>query len=311
MSTISAVMPSCLRPSAMSVGVGANQEEAPPGQVGGGDPDLLPVEDVVVAVGDGGGAQVGQVAARLGLAEALAPVVIGVEDVRDPALLLLVGAPTDDHGADLPQAVGVVDAGRAVAGHRLGVDDVLGHGGVAAAPLGRPADGGPATGVELALPGPSPLHLRQHAAPARRRSRVGVLVGLGVGVSGRLLLGPLGQELGQVLVEPVHQLGPVRLVLVGVGEVHGGIVASPGGNLTAVSGKVARRGIHPGRRPAGAAADRAGHAGRAGALLLCAGDGRRRPGRVPMPCGTGWSSSDGSGCWCRRPRVAPAWACWR
>ena len=30
-----------------------------------------------------------------------------------PPLLLLVGAPADDHRADLPEAVGVVDAGRA------------------------------------------------------------------------------------------------------------------------------------------------------------------------------------------------------
>ena len=219
-STMRAVMPSCLRPSAMAVGVGAHQEQAPSGQVGARGPGLLAVEHVVVAVEHGQRAQVGQVAAGLGLAEALAPVLVGVEDVGDPPLLLLVGAPADDHGADLPEPVGVVDARRAVAGHGLGVDDVLGHRGVAPAPLGGPGDGGPPALVEGALPGPAPLHLRQHATAAGPSGALGLVVGA-VLVAGVVVVGPLGEERGEVLVEPVDELGPEGLVVRGVREVHG------------------------------------------------------------------------------------------
>ena len=74
-----------LGPALDGRGVGAEQEEAPLGQVGGRDPDLLAVDHVVVAVADGGGAQVGQVVAGVGLGEPLAPVVVGVEDRRQPA----------------------------------------------------------------------------------------------------------------------------------------------------------------------------------------------------------------------------------
>ncbi len=214
-STISAVMPSCLRLSAMAVGIGAHEEQAPLGDVGGRDPDLLAVEHVVVAVGDRDGAQVGEVAAGLRLAEALAPVVVGVEDVGDPPLLLLVGAPADDHRADLPQAVGVVDAGRAVARHRLGVDDVLGDRRVAAAPLGRPA---------MAAHRPS-LSLR---CQARRRSicdripppPAGAALSASSSVAAASSSDHSARNFGQVLVEPVDQLVAERLVLVGVGEVH-------------------------------------------------------------------------------------------
>ena len=72
--------------------VGAEQEEAPLGEVRRGDPDLLAVDDVLVAVGDGRGAQVREVGAGLGLAEALAPVLVGREDAGQP-LLLLLGVP--------------------------------------------------------------------------------------------------------------------------------------------------------------------------------------------------------------------------
>ncbi len=189
-------------------GVGAHEEEAPLGDVGRGDPDLLAVEDVVVAVPHGEGAQVGEVAAGLGLGEALAPVVVGVEDVGHPALLLLLGAPADDHGPDLPEPVGVVDAGRAGPGHLLGVDDVLGHGGVAAAPLGGPVDGRPPPLVEGALPRPAALH-RPHD-PARLRGASALAVGVG----------PLGQELRQVVVEPRPELVPEGGILGRLGEVH-------------------------------------------------------------------------------------------
>ena len=98
------------------------------------------------------GAEVREVGAGLGLAEALAPVLVGREDPGQPRLLLLLGAPRDDHRADLPDAVRVVDARRAHPRHLLGVDDVLHRRGLAAAPVLRPVDRGPAALVEAALP---------------------------------------------------------------------------------------------------------------------------------------------------------------
>ena len=110
-------------------GIGTEEEQTEAREVGGADPRLLAVHDVVVAgpvvAPDRGGAHVGQVGARLGLAEALAPVLVGAEDPGEPTLLLLLGAPLEDHRADLPHPVGVVDAGSAHARHLLGVDRVL------------------------------------------------------------------------------------------------------------------------------------------------------------------------------------------
>ena len=187
--------------------VGAEQEQPPLGQVGGGDPDLLAVDHVVVAVADGGGAQVGQVVAGVRLGEPLAPVVGGVEDRGEPPRLLLLGAPGDDHGADLPEPVGVEHARCAVLGHDLGVEDALHGGGVAAAVLLGPVGCGPAALVEEALPcRPAQLGL------LARERRVGV----------ELLL---FEESRQVVVEPRPQFVGELLVLGGKCEVHGPRIA--------------------------------------------------------------------------------------
>ena len=184
-------------------GIGPQQEEPPAGQVGGRDPDLLAVDHVGVAVPDGRRPQVGQVVAGVGLGEPLAPVVGGVEDRGKPPLLLLVGAPGDDHRADLPEAVGVEQARRPVLGHHLGVDDALHGGGIAAAVLHGPAHRRPPAPVEEALPcRPSVLGLL-----ARER-----------GVVGQLLA---GQERREVLVEPRPQFVAERFIFRGQCEVHG------------------------------------------------------------------------------------------
>src|SRR5215207_11662133 len=116
------------------------------------DPDLLAIHHVLVAVADGCRAQVGQVGAGFRLAEPLAPVLRRVEDAGQPTLLLLVGAPLDDHGTDLPDAVGVVDARRAHARVLLGVDHVLDRCRFAPAPVLGPVDRRPAALVQPALP---------------------------------------------------------------------------------------------------------------------------------------------------------------
>src|SRR5205085_1604533 len=121
----------------------------------------------------------------------------------DPPLLLLVGAPPDDHWADLPEAVGVVDARSAIAGHRLGVDDRLRDRGVSPTPRRRPTDRRPPALVELALPGPATLHRAHDAATAGAGFVVRFVVRLVVRV---VFAGPLGQELREVVVEPRRQL---------------------------------------------------------------------------------------------------------
>ena len=211
-------------------GVGAHQEEAPLGEVGGGDPDLAAGDDVLVAVEHGQGAQVGEVGSRFGLGEALAPVDVGVEDPREPHLLLLLGAPAQDHGPDLPQAVGVVDARRLGPRHLLGVDGVLHDGGLAASPGLRPVDGGPPAPVQAALPGLAAQH--------RAAVRVVLVPDL-----------PRGHELRQVGVEPAAQLGSEGVVLGGVGEVHGSLgIRDSGRQCFRTSGFTMLRGVAPASR---------------------------------------------------------------
>ena len=110
MSTIRAVMPSCLRPRLMASGSVRTRNRPHLARWAVEIQIFVPLRTYCVAVAHGRRAQVGQVAAGLRLAEALAPVLVGVEDAGQPLLLLLVGAPADDHGPDLPDAVGVVDA---------------------------------------------------------------------------------------------------------------------------------------------------------------------------------------------------------
>ncbi len=187
-------------------GVGAEQEEAPAGEMRGRDPDLLPVDDVVVAVPDCGGPQVGEVVARVGFRKALAPVLAGFEDRGQPARLLLLGPPGDDHRPDLPEAVRVVQTRRAVLGHHLRVDDPLHGGGRPASVLLRPVDGGPPPGVQEPLP---------------RGSSLGRLLTGDRGFVGDLLA---RQEGRQVLVEPRAQFVAEGFVFGGKCEIH-----DPGG----------------------------------------------------------------------------------
>src|SRR4051812_8706522 len=83
------------------VGIGAHEAKAPVGVVRPRGPDLLAVDDEVVAVEYGPGRQAGQVAARSRLAHTETPGDLGPQRGEDPPLLLLVGAVVDDRrGAD-------------------------------------------------------------------------------------------------------------------------------------------------------------------------------------------------------------------
>ena len=71
----------------------ADQQLAEVGHLGVGRPDLRAGDDVVVAVAHRPGAQGGQVAAGVGLAEALAPHLLAAQDRREVALLLGARSP--------------------------------------------------------------------------------------------------------------------------------------------------------------------------------------------------------------------------
>src|SRR4029453_19511928 len=73
-------------------GIGPGQADAPVGELGVGGPDLLAGDPPAPVDPCGRGAQAGEVAAGVGLAEQLAEQGAGVEDPRQPAPLLLVGA---------------------------------------------------------------------------------------------------------------------------------------------------------------------------------------------------------------------------
>jgi hypothetical protein len=134
------------------VGVRAGEQHAPLGLVRERRPHLLAGDDVLVALAHGSSLERGQVGARLGLAEALAPHLVGAQDRREEARLLVVGA-VGDHGRPAhrqPEHVGHLRG--AGARDLLEEDRLLDLGRAGAAVLARPREAGPAALVELALP---------------------------------------------------------------------------------------------------------------------------------------------------------------
>ncbi len=113
------VMPRCFG----CVGVGAGEDEDPVGQVAGRGPDLLTVDDPLVAVELGLAAEVAEIGTGIRLGVALAPEVFAGDDPGQEVLLLLLGAPLDDGVADHLDAEDVV--GRA--GRDTGLGELLGH----------------------------------------------------------------------------------------------------------------------------------------------------------------------------------------
>ena len=122
------------------------------GAVGEARPHLLPVHDVVVAVGDGARLQRGEIGAGVRLRVALTPDLLGREHRRDEAALLRLGAPLHERRADHHDA-DRVDRGRSVgAAHLLGVDELLEERRAASAVLARPVDADPLAGVHRPVP---------------------------------------------------------------------------------------------------------------------------------------------------------------
>ena len=188
--------------------VGPAQDEDVVGDEALGGPDLLTVDDPLVAVELGGGLQAGQVGAGVGLGEALAPGDGAGEDAGDELLLLLLGAPLQDGGADEGVAEEVATHRGAGPGELLGEDHAL-HGGEALAAVLRGPGGADPTALEelggpVVEPGPPLLvgHLEALVEPT----------------------------VGQVVLQPAPDLDAELLGFGRVGEVHGDIVPLPPGS---------------------------------------------------------------------------------
>ncbi len=130
------------------IGVRAGEQDHPLRDVPAGGPDLLAVDDEVVAVTDGPGLEGRKVGAGAGLAIALAPDHVAAEYLGQVLLLLLFGAVNDEGRA--------CEAGRDAAGAwrarfcELAVEDeLLHHAHACAAVLLRPGGGNPAPLGEL------------------------------------------------------------------------------------------------------------------------------------------------------------------
>ena len=131
-------------------------------------PDLLAGDDVLVAVADRARLQRREVGARLRLGEALAPDLVGRQDRREEALLLLLGAVGDDGRAAHrrgPSTFAICGArARAISSKKIACSIERRAG---AAVLGRPGQAGPAAVVELA----SATRAGTRTPPRRRPAR--------------------------------------------------------------------------------------------------------------------------------------------
>ena len=180
------------------LGVGAGEEVDVLGEVGAGGPDLLAVDDELVAVDLGAGLEGGEVGAGVGLGEALAPDVLRGGDAGKVALLLLLGAVDDERGAEL---VGLsVEHGGAPVGELFLENGLLDEGLAEAAVLLGPRDADPAAGAEL----------------------LAELQGVGPVLCGKAALAaPAVAELfGRLGVNELADLGPERIFLWGETELH-------------------------------------------------------------------------------------------
>ena len=131
------------------VGVGAGDEDAEAGVLRAARPDLLPVDDELVAVAHGPGAEVGEVAAAARLGEQLAPELLAGEDRPQVAVLLLLAAGVEDRRRR-PADADRVDRSPDLGLGQLVVDDQLVDRVGVEAPRTRPVRGDVAGLGELA-----------------------------------------------------------------------------------------------------------------------------------------------------------------
>src|SRR5229473_363915 len=124
-------------PVRLGIGVAAREEEAPVGVVRAARPGLLPVQDPVPVVALRPSAQARQVAACVGLAEALAEVQVARKDLLDVCVLLPLRSMDEKSRRQEADAKPAEDDGRPRLLHLLLVDRLHDRGRLAAARLLR------------------------------------------------------------------------------------------------------------------------------------------------------------------------------
>ena len=187
------------------VGIGADEGEQDVGVVRTGRPDLLTVDDEVIAVEHRTCGQARKVGTRARFTHAQRRGDLGAQDGHRPSLFLFVGAERQQRRRDDPDALGVERVVDASPRKLLAVHELLEDVRVAATELRRVSRQQPAV-VELQpLPAPRPFrHVRGRAGSLR----------------GRLGLG------GQMLVEERDELGAECLDLVVEPQLHRANISS-------------------------------------------------------------------------------------
>ena len=152
------------------VGIRAGQAQPPVGELRVGRPHLATRDAVAAVHRDGARGQRSQVAAGVGLAEELAPQLLGREDARQEALLLLgraVGQQGRPHQVDADAADQLGCPGPC---QLLDHDVVLERAEAAAAVLDGPGHADPAVGGQVGLPAPAERDRLGQVVEARRES---------------------------------------------------------------------------------------------------------------------------------------------
>ena len=135
--------------------IGTNQQLLPVGDVGEARPDLLSVDDELIALDPAACSETPEIRPGTGLRKTLAPDDLASEDFRQVIGLLLGSAARDQGGSGVIQSDerSVERGGGAGAGVFLEPDDLLEHRQTAAAHRLRPRDSRPASGGLSFLPG--------------------------------------------------------------------------------------------------------------------------------------------------------------
>src|SRR5262249_11977107 len=138
----------------------AHDQDAPLGVACVARPHLLAVHHYAVTLDLAAGAKRGQVGARAGFGEALAPHLVAAQDRLEEALLLRLGAVVDQGWAGQVGADGDVDRVRSASREVfLAEQHLLERRESLTAVLLGPGETRPAAVVELALPSPRERHL--------------------------------------------------------------------------------------------------------------------------------------------------------
>ena len=189
-------MPRCLA----SVGFVRHSTKIQLAVVAAGGPDLLAVDDPLIAIEHGASAQIGEIRAAVGLAVALTPTMLPGDDLGQEVALLLLCAALDDGVAHHRDAEAVVVTARrhACGQELLGEHDTL----------------------HLAEPGAAIFDRPRHSQQlVLGQERTPLLDELLPGLLGEIAhSAPVGR---QVLGQERLDLLPVVLRLFGVGGIHG------------------------------------------------------------------------------------------